>query len=242
MINLTDQGAVTVVRLEHGKVNALDLELLRAITATFTGLRGDGGIVLTGQGRAFSAGVDLKRIVDGGTAYVDEFLPALSEAFLAVYDCPRPVVAAINGHAIAGGCVFAGASDVRLMSGGTIGLSELLVGVPFPTVPLEIMRDAVGPVIRRLALTGETFAPTAALRLGLIDEIVEPEALMDEALRRAEALGQIPADVYALTKTHVHAPARERIEALRTQNDAIVRERWAAGETRDGIAAFLTNL
>ena len=242
MISLDTHGEVTVVRLDHGKVNALDLELLHAITATFTGMRGIGGIVLTGQGRAFSAGVDLRRIVDGGAAYVDDFLPALSEAFLAVYDCPRPVVAAINGHAIAGGCVFAGACDVRLMSAGTIGLTELLVGVPFPTVPLEIMRDAAGSAIRRIALTGETFSPPDALRLGLIDEVVDPDSLLDEATRRAEALGRIPAEVYAFTKGQLHAPARERIEAQRSRHDAMVRQQWSADETHGAMAAFLRDL
>ena len=242
MITLEDRGDVTVVRLEHGKVNALDLELLRGITATFTGLRHPGAVVLTGHGRAFSAGVDLRRIVDGGAAYIDEFLPALSDAFLAVYDYPRPVVAAVNGHAIAGGCVFACACDVRLMSAGTIGLTELLVGVLFPTVPLEIMRDAVGPAVRRLALTGETFGPEDARRLGLIDEVVDPDSLLDEAVRRAGALAQIPAEVYAVTKTQLHAPTRHRMIAERPVHDPIARARWEAPETQGAMAAYLDNL
>src|SRR3954447_20459695 len=135
MIEVSQQGRVAVATLQHGKVNALDVELLRAITATMRDLSSAGAIVLTGSGRAFSAGVDLRRIADGGPAYAEEFLPSLSEAFLAVFDCPRPVVAAINGHAIAGGCVFAAACDFRIMSAGTIGLTELLVGVQFPTTP-----------------------------------------------------------------------------------------------------------
>src|SRR3954470_8218089 len=174
MIQVEHEGDVAVVRFEHGKVNALDLELLRAITSTMGEVSSAGAIVLTGAGRAFSAGVDLRRIVDGGVAYAEEFLPALSEAFLAVFDCPRPVVAAVNGHALAGGCVIAAASDVRLMSGGTIGLTELLVGVQFPTVPLEIARYAFGPPAARLALTASAYDVDAALRLGLVDEVVSP--------------------------------------------------------------------
>src|SRR4051812_6094777 len=129
---------------------------MRALTSA-------GAIVLTGAGRAFSAGVDLRRIVEGGVPYAEEFLPALSDAFLAVFDCPRPVVAAINGHALAGGCVIAAAADLRLMSGGTIGLTELLVGVQFPTVPLEIARHAFGPRAARLALTAEPYDADQAL-------------------------------------------------------------------------------
>ncbi len=140
MIDVTDRNGIALVGLDHGKVNALDLELLQAITATMGDMADARAVVITGAGRAFSAGVDLRRVVDGGAEYVREFLPALSEALLSVFDCPRPVVAAINGHAIAGGCVLAAATDVRLMSAGTIGLTELLVGVPFPVAALEIVR------------------------------------------------------------------------------------------------------
>src|SRR6201992_461123 len=103
-----------------------------------------GPVILTGAGRAFSAGVDLRALVDGGKGYAEKFVVALSKAFRAIFDHPAPVIAAVNGHAIAGGCVLAMCADVRLMSGGTIGLTELAVGVPFPVTALEICRDAMG--------------------------------------------------------------------------------------------------
>ena len=160
VVDLVEEcDGVAVVRLDDGKVNALDLELLTAISATMARLVDVPAVVLTGAGTVFSAGVDLRRIVEGGPAHVREFLPELSRAFLAVFDHPRPVVAAVNGHALAGGCVLAAACDVRLMSGGRIGLTELLVGVPFPVAPLEIMRFAVGPAVAGLALTGRTDGP-----------------------------------------------------------------------------------
>jgi enoyl-CoA hydratase len=162
MLETEDRSGVTVLRLQHGKVNALDTELLRAITAAMGDLDPGAAVVITGAGSAFSAGVDLKRIVDGGQPYVREFLPALTEMFLAVFDHPGPVVAAVNGHAIAGGCVLAAACDVRTMAGGRIGLAELSVGVPFPTVALEIMRHAIGPAAGHLVLTAQAMAKTPA--------------------------------------------------------------------------------
>ena len=144
MLDVEQRSGVTVLRLRHGKVNALDVDLLRAITVAMREAPPDAAVVITGAGTAFSAGVDLKRIVDGGHSYVREFLPALSAAFMAVFDHPGPVVAAINGHAIAGGCVLAAACDLRLMSRGTIGLAELSVGVPFPPAAVEILRYAIG--------------------------------------------------------------------------------------------------
>src|SRR3954464_7399131 len=242
MINVEKHDDVAVVRLEHGKVNALDIELLRAIRETMQGLTSAGAVVMTGNGRAFSAGVDLRRIAEGGPSYAEEFLPALSDAFLSVFDCPRPVVAAINGHAIAGGCVIAAAADLRLMSGGSIGLTELLVGVQFPTVPLEISRYAFASHTGRLALTAETFGVDDALRLGLVDEVVGPDELLPRALSRASALGGIASHVYAATKEQLHRAARERIEERRTVDDRAATAVWTDGETLARITSFLDRL
>ncbi len=242
MIGIDEHDGVAVVRLEHGKVNALDLELLRAFTATMTRLSEASAIVLTGSGTVFSAGVDLRRVVNGGPAYGAEFLPALIDAFLAVFDHPRPVVAAINGHALAGGCVVAAACDVRLMSAGTIGLTELLVGVPFPVAALEIMRYAIGPAAATLALTGRTMTAAEAQRIGLVDAVVDAGALMAEALRRAAALGRVPAAVYMMTKEQLHRPARQAIEAHQPIDDPRATAVWTSPEALTEMARYLDRL
>jgi enoyl-CoA hydratase len=242
MISVDEVNGIAVVRLDHGKVNALDTELLGAIVSVMRELA-DKPVVLIGTGRVFSAGVDLRRIVDGGPAYVREFLPLLSEAFLAVFDHPRPTVAAVNGHAIAGGCVLASACDVRLIAEeGSLGLTELLVGVPFPVAALEIVRFAAGPAAAALALTGRTITPDAACRIGLMSAVVEPEGLRDEALRRAAALTALPAAAYALTKEQLHRPTREVIERARSADDPRVTDLWTGRDALDAIAAYLESL
>jgi enoyl-CoA hydratase len=242
VISVVQRDGVAVVRLDDGKVNALDLELLTAISATMSRLADAPAVVLTGARTVFSAGVDLRRIVEGGPAYVREFLPELSRAFLAVFDHPRPVVAAVNGHALAGGCVLAAACDVRLMSGGTIGLTELLVGVPFPVVPLEIMRFAVGPAVAGLALTGRTIGPHEASRIGLVDAVVEQEELVPEAVRRAASLGRMPRAAYALTKEQLHRFTRQRIQELRPVDDPRATRVWESDEARASVAQYLGRL
>jgi len=153
---------VTTVRIDNPPVNAFNLSLVEEAVATIRSI--DGPIVLTGAGACFSAGVDLRAILDGPPEYTDTFLAAVSEAFLTVFDHPAPVVAAVNGHAIAGGCVLAMAADVRLMSSGLIGLSEVAVGVPFPPAALEICRYAMGPSVTRAVLEADNIDVMTAAR------------------------------------------------------------------------------
>jgi enoyl-CoA hydratase len=242
MLELDKRGAVTVVRLAHGKVNALDVELLEAIADTMGGLDSGQPVVLTGSGRVFSAGVDLKRIADGGMDYVRVFRPTLSRAARAVFDHSGPVVAAVNGHAIAGGCVLAAACDVRYMSGGRIGLSEMRVGVPFPAVPLEVMRHVTGTALRRLVLDAALLRPADAAAVGLIDHVTELAPLLDEAVAEAERLARIPVDVYALTKRQLQGPARLRIDAISQADEDSATEMWAAPGTQAAINGFLASL
>jgi enoyl-CoA hydratase len=242
MITAQEHGGVAVARLDHGKVNALDIELLRAITRTMNDLAAAPAVVLTGIGKVFSAGVDLRRVVDGGPPYVLEFLPALNEAILAVFDHPRPVVAAVNGHAIAGGCVLAAACDLRLMSGGTIGMTELLVGVPFPIAILEIMRFVTGPAAAGLLLSARTMGPTDAHRIGLVDAVVDPGELLAEAVRQAQALARMPADGYALTKEQLHRHTRHRIDELRLTDDPRAVELWTSPAAQAAIGDYLSRL
>jgi enoyl-CoA hydratase len=241
MLQVELRSGVTVVELRHGKVNALDLELLRAVTAAMRGIDGAGPVVLTGAGPAFCAGVDLQRIVDGGPSYIQEFLPALAETFRAVFDHPGPVVAAVNGHAIAGGCVLVAACDARLMSAGTIGLAELSVGVPFPVAAMEILRHAYGPAASRLVLTAELFDPVRAQSLGLVDAVCPPEDLLESALRQAQRMARAPAGVFAFSKRQLQEPARDQL-AVRDGDDAAVLALWLEEQTRESIAGYLTAL
>src|SRR5262249_51965675 len=115
-----ERDGTAVLRLNHGPVNALDGELLGDIVAALDEIEASDAtnIVISGAGSSFSAGVDLKRIVDGGASYVRRFMPALSLAFVRLFSTPLPLVAAVNGHAIAGGCVVACAAERRLMADG----------------------------------------------------------------------------------------------------------------------------
>jgi enoyl-CoA hydratase len=230
---------VTIVRIDHPPVNAFDLGLVDDAVATIRGITGP--IVITGTGKCFSAGVDLRAFIEGGADDNDRFLAALSGAFLTVFDHPAPVVAAINGHAIAGGCVLAMAADVRLMSTGLIGLSEVAVGVPFPVAALEICRYAMGTSVTRAALEADNIDMRSAAQRGWIDEVVAPDDLMARAVATAQALGQHSPAAYAAMKEQLHRHARAAIDAG-AELDANVQALWRSEETRARISAFLDAL
>ncbi len=230
---------VSTVRFDHPPVNALDLDVLDDLIVTMRGV--DGPMVLTGTGRCFSAGVDLRAITDGGAEYTDRFLTALSAAFLAVFDHPAPVVAAINGHAIAGGCVFAMAADIRLMSAGTIGLTELAVGAMFPMSALEICRYAMGPSVTPATLQAQTIDVSTAAAFGWVDEVVTADELVPRSIALARELSEFAPAAYAMTKQQLHRPARAAIDAG-AETDAIVRASWMSEETHARIRAYMDAL
>jgi enoyl-CoA hydratase len=239
MLITEDRDDVAVLRIEHGRVGALDMELLNALTEAVTA--SDRALVITGTGSSFSAGVDLRRILDGGRPYTEDLLTALSRTFRVVFDHPRPTVAAVNGHAIAGGCVLALACDLRLMSGGRIGLTELAVGVPFPTAALEIVRHALGSRAGQVLLGAQTEDRERALALGMVDELTEPGELLPRAVALATELASRSPKSYRLAKVALHRPANAAIEATAGGDEAVL-SGWTSDDTRLRIEAALAAL
>lgn len=243
MIERTDADGVTVLRVAHGKAHALDLELCRVLTGELEALAETRApAVLTGSGAIFSAGVDLVRLLREDGDYTERFLAALREAFLALFTHPLPVVAAINGHAVAGGCILALACDRRLAAGGDygIGIPELRVGVPFPVIALEIVRHtAPGHVSDEMVYEGEIVPPAEALSRGLVDEVVPPAELLERSVAAARRLGAIPRASFAATKRALRAPALARYRAAAAEADPAIVEAWRSPEVRAAVADYV---
>jgi len=248
MIDIKTDVGIAVLTLRHGKANALDLEFCEALSARFLELRRSDAkaVVLIGQGKIFSAGVDLKRLSEGGADYIRKFLPVLHKLYDTVFHHPKPVVAAINGHAIAGGCVLACCADRRIVArdSGRIGVTELLVGVPFPALAFEIVRFAVPPrYLPEFTLSGATYNSDEALQRGWIDDVVEPDALMEDALAVAQELALLSQAAFAQTKKQIRQTVTERLERSGEATDEAVTEIWTAPQTlgfiRDYVARTL---
>jgi len=245
MLQTETRGAVTILRLAHGKASAMDVELLRAIRAAVERLGAASdvrAIVLTGNGSIFSAGVDLKRLVAGGRDYIERFLPELDACFLTVFGCDKPVVAAVNGHAIAGGCVLAACCDIRVMAagGGRIGVPELRVGVPFPPAVVEILRFALpAQHVQELLLRGRLCGPEEAIARGMVDEVVAPEKLIERAIEVAEDMAAAPALAFRLTKRELREPVLERARATGGASRAALVEAWAGAEVMGAVRGYV---
>lgn len=245
MIGVTRHGNIALLTLANGKANALDIEFCRALTGQINTLKKPPveAVVITAEGPIFSAGVDLLRAGKDGAKYLRQFLPTLNKMFEAVFNFPKPVVAAVNGHAIAGGCVLACCADYRLMArgNGRIGVTELLVGLPFPALAFEVMRFVTGPRhFAELIYTGETLPPNEAMERGLLHEVVEPAMLQERALDAARMLAQISPAAFTQTKQQMRLGVTDRIKRDGKRTDAAVTKLWTTPKAIASIDAYVS--
>lgn len=244
MLDLERRRGVDVLWLDRPPVNAADLDSLTELAGAVDDLIGssDRPVVLTGRGTTFSAGADLFRVLEGDSAYAAGFVRALVRAFTALFTFPRPLVAAVNGHAIAGGAILSCCCDHSVCADGPVkvGVTELAVGVPYPLAALEIVRHAVAPHrFEEVVFLAGTYPPDVAAEIGFVDEVVPAERVLDRALEVAERLGRVPASTYALIKEAVRRPTVERITEHGPAHDAAAESGWQSDEIAAAIRSYI---
>lgn len=220
------KGSVLVLRLENGKANAISPAFVEKLEGLLGQIGDARAAVMIGQGSAFCAGLDLPSLVDLDRRTMRGFIGRFDAVMLRVFELGVPLVAAVNGHAIAGGCVLALQADVRLgadVEKARIGLNETQLGIGLPAAVVETLRWQVpGPSLAPIALEGRLFAPREALRLGLLHELVPEAELLDIAVARAQALAALPPAGARMAKASLRRPAAA---AARELEDAEA-ERW----------------
>jgi enoyl-CoA hydratase/carnithine racemase len=244
MIDLSRDGELAILTLMNPPVNALSPDFMEAIIAGIDDAEASDAraLIVTGDGVAFSAGANLFLVLDAKEEDITGGIATMSRMFERLFRFPKPTVAAVNGHAIAGGAVLTCACDYRVAAVGDakIGFSELAVGVPFPRWALEILRFAVGSQhVRNLTLAARNYTVDEALSMGMIDEVAGAAELMDKAARAARRLARVPGETYALTKAALLAPAVANVESLGQGHDDECVRLWASGEVQDAIRGFL---
>jgi enoyl-CoA hydratase len=238
---------VAYLRLAGGKANAMDDALLSTIDDFFdrVGASGAAAVVVTGTGRHFSAGLAIPSLVGLDRAQMKRFIERLGETMLRVFTCPLPVIAAVNGHAVAGGCLLALQADRRIMvsEGAQIGLNEVQLGIGFPSVLVETLRFAV-PIASLLpvALEGRLFAPPDALALGLVEELAPSAEVEARAHAWARRLAAVPASGFRQVKAALRRPVVEAVERANPGETERWLDSWFSDEARLRLAEIVRRL
>ena len=233
---------VAVVRLKRGKGNALSPalveELLEALRRPEVAKESQ-ALVLTGEGRFFSTGLDLIELARLDRAGMVLFLDRLQGLLASLYVWSRPVVAAVNGHAVAGGCLLSLCADWRVVAQGEarMGLNEITLGLPLPQAGLEIVRAQLPPpLFAEVVYGGQTHPPEDALRLRLADEVVGPDRVLAAALERARAWSRHPAVAFHHMKAAMRDPVLLRIRDRHDQHQEEWVDVWFSQPAQERIA------
>lgn len=247
LVSLDRQGTTAVLRLQRPPANALNDAVFSQILDVLPQLTQAGGevraLVLIGQGRFFSAGLDLFEVFGYPDDRALAFARLFDDVMTQLLSLQIPVVAALNGHAMAGGAVLAALADFRIAAAGQgqLGLPEILVGVPFPTTAFEAVRCAFsGPHFSQLVYRGRAFLPAEALAAHLVDEVVPPEELLPRALSLCAELSSRPRIAFASTKRALRQDALQRVADAKAAGGGLdpIWQHWRTPEVLQAMFAY----
>jgi enoyl-CoA hydratase/carnithine racemase len=237
-------GGVAELTLARPPVNALNAAYLEEIEERLTALEAEAGVrtvLITSALPVFSAGMDLKEAQDFSIDEQRAVVDGLNGTLWRLYAMRKPVIAAVNRAAIAGGLFLALASDYVIAGEGSkFGLTEVRVGVDFPAGPLEIARGELTPAVcRRLMLGGRNLDADSAASFGIVDEVVDAQALRPRAMAVARDYAAIPPVAYAAVKSQLRGNTLERLSDVIESRSDPARRRWFTDETREAMNALL---
>jgi enoyl-CoA hydratase/carnithine racemase len=244
-VELADSGEVAVLKLAHGSANAIDEGFIAELSRGLDAAEKKRAVVLaSASDRIFCAGWNLPEVFGFDRERMGRFLDAFEDLVARLFGFETPVVAALSGHAVAGGLILAACADERIAADGraSFGLSEVALGVPVPYGCLEVFRFLLGDrAAERLAATGENQDVASARSLGLIDQIVPPDRLDEAAGQRALALASRPAGAYAAVKRASRQSALSRIAAARPRRRDFL-DQWFGDPSRAAVRAMVEKL
>jgi Delta3-Delta2-enoyl-CoA isomerase len=203
---LSTQDGIAEARLKRGKVNALNEQIVEEIRACFERMAGDPhirAVILTGDGPFFSFGFDIPEFLSYSKESFANFVTQFTGLYTYLFTYPKPLVAALNGHAIAGGCMLALTCDYRIMvsTKAKIGLNEIAFGSSVFAGSVEMLKFLVGARNAHTVLyEGAMYLANAALEVGIIDQVSSDENLMVDARAVAQRLAAKDATAFRSLK------------------------------------------
>jgi enoyl-CoA hydratase len=209
-------GSVAVLRMDDGKVNAVNDAMLDELDAALDAAAGARAIVLAGRDGVFSGGFDLSVVGQGGPA-AEALVHRGGQVLARLYQSPVPVVVACTGHAVALGAVMLLATDMRVGPDAdvAIGLNEVAIGMPLPELAVALAQERLAaPLRRRAVVLAEMWTPVRAVDVGFLDEVVAPESVVATAIDRAKDLGtRLQPDAYATTSQRLRTTGTDLLQA-----------------------------
>lgn len=243
-VAIDERDGLAIVTMNRPPANAIDLSFLEELDRVLIAVGARSTIramILTGHGSVFSAGLDLKEIPRYDDTLQNRMLGRLNEVIYRLYAMPIPVVAAVNGHAIAGGLVLALACDWRVAveTGALFGLTEIRVGVAYPVSAGAVVRAELTPqAARELVLTGKNHGPARALTLGIVDELQPASAVLACSQAKARELALAPSEGYGRIKHQLRGHALEQMADAIVAGDPL-HGKWLLAETQAAAARVL---
>lgn len=243
------QGALAVLRLDKARGNAIDEALVEELRQACAELEADEGVrgvlLASAHPKLFCPGLDLVTLITFDRPRLERFMRAFAQMLVALYGLRKPMVAAVSGHAVAGGCILALTADWRVLrrGGASIGLNEVKVGVPLPLSVSALLAATVPPGARsRVGLLGRNFADEDALAAGLADELAEGEGFESTCLARLQEFAEKDPYSLAVTKAYLRAEALRQMKAEDPAAIAEWLDGWFSPATQERIRAIVGSL
>jgi enoyl-CoA hydratase/carnithine racemase len=229
-VNIETHDVVAILRLNNGVINAIGPELLDDLSAELKRIESEfKGMVLAGGEKFFCIGLDLPGLLPLGRSEMVEFYFKFMQVVLDLYTLPMPTACAINGHATAGGAIFALSSDFRFASSGRkfIGLNEVKIGLSVPYLTDLILRQVVGDrCATEMMFKGEFVEPEKALKIGLVDAVFSPEDLEEKAVAKIAELAALPPQGLTVIKNNRVGAVRSQYEEARSTEADLFLDCW----------------
>lgn len=247
-INVTIKDRLALITLNRGKSNALNREMITELTDMLHNISNDdniGGVIITGKEHFFSAGLDLIELYSYNEEEIKSFWNLFLDFGARITAFKKPLVAAINGHSPAGGCVIALACDARVMAEGKyiIGLNEVPVGIIVPESIFNLYAFWLGKAnASRSLLEGKLFSPEEALQIGLVDELVNPNSIMTAAERRIRKYMALEPNTWQQSKLNIRKELIAATAADQSQTIEAMLTQWWAPSTRNLLKMIIDNL